>query len=147
VLFSENIDIPLNICYSSYNRGEKPRLPLIREADMAFKPEEKRCFPRIKIQTPLRYQIRGTPEFNNAIGDNISLNGIGFITDKFIVPSTNIMLEINLLSWALTPVGRVVWSSPLPHSDRYRLGVEFIELDPNQKNYLTDYIDMQRDEF
>jgi hypothetical protein len=110
---------------------------------MAAGLEDKRRFPRIELKVPLRYQIRGSPEYNNSISDGISLGGISFINNKFIAPLTNLMLEINVLSRALNPIGRVAWSSPLAHSDRYRLGIEFIELGASEKNYLSDYIDMQ----
>ena len=105
--------------------------------------DEKRNFPRIRLRTQLRYQIRGTPDFNNALSEDISLSGMGFINDNFIVPSSNVTLEINILSRILTPIGRITWSMPLEHSDRYRLGVEFLEFNPVEKRYLGDFIDIQ----
>lgn len=105
--------------------------------------EEKRRFPRIKTQMPMRYQIRGTSVFNTATADDISRGGMSFINDYFIAPATTLMLEVNLLAQVLSPIGRIAWSSPLPHSDRYRIGVEFTDLDQRQKNYLDDYVDMQ----
>ena len=123
---------------------EKPRLPLINlRRLMVIKQEEKRCFPRIIFHTPIRCQIRGEPEFGNAVCNNISAGGMSFVGDKFIAPSTPVMLEINILSRILKPIGKIVWSQPLPHSDRNRLGIEFLELDPIEKNYLQDFINMQ----
>lgn len=110
---------------------------------MAIKLEEKRLCPRIKLKTPLRYQIRGTPEFNNAISNDLGMCGVSFVTNKFIAPKTLLGLEVNVLSRVLNPIGRVVWSSPLIHSNRYQVGIEFLELDPREKNYLRDYMDMQ----
>lgn len=105
--------------------------------------KEKRNFPRIKLRIPLRYQIRGKPEFYNTVSSDISLSGIGFTDDKFITPNTCAGLEINLLSRVLRMQGKIVRSSPVAHSDKYRLGVEFLEWDPPEKNYLKDFIDMQ----
>lgn len=105
--------------------------------------EEKRLTPRIKLSTPLRYQIRGEPEFNTTVSDDISVGGLSFYESKFIAPKTPLNLEINVLSRILRPMGRVAWSSPLPHSDRYRLGIEFLEFNLKEKDYLSDYIDMQ----
>jgi len=110
---------------------------------MSVKLEEKRRFPRIKFNSPLRFQIRGTPAFNNTVINDISSGGIGFTADNFIPPSTNLMLEINILSHVVKPIGRVAWSSPLPHCNRYRLGIEFVELDLRDRTFLNDYIDMQ----
>jgi hypothetical protein len=118
----------------------------MREA-MPGELKEKRASPRIKCSRAIRYQIRGTPEFNNVTSDNLSVMGVGFLNNKFIAPQTLLMLEINILSRILNPVGRVAWSAPLLHSDRYGLGVEFLELDPQQKRYLSDYINLQRGSF
>ena len=111
---------------------------------MEVRQEEKRRFPRIGLKTPLRYQIRGTHEFNNSVTDDISLGGISFRNDKYIAPLTNLMLEIKVLSRVLNPIGKIVWMSPLPHSDRYHYGIEFLEFGPDEKNYLSQYIDMQK---
>jgi Tfp pilus assembly protein PilZ len=105
--------------------------------------EEKRRFQRVDLRAALRYQIRGVSDFDNAISDNISEGGLAFNSLKFIPPSTPVMLEINLLSKILHPIGRVSWCQPLPHSNRNRLGVEFLEFDSSEKKYLSDYVDMQ----
>jgi hypothetical protein len=105
--------------------------------------KNKRRFPRISLRAPIRYQVRGRPEFDHAICDNISVGGLCFTGEQFIPTSTTLMLEINLLSRFLQPVGRIAWSQSLPHSDRKRLGIEFLELNNVEKNYLSDYVDMQ----
>jgi c-di-GMP-binding flagellar brake protein YcgR len=109
---------------------------------MLTKPENKRRFPRIGVHSPIRYQILGTPEFSNSIADNISVGGLSFINNRFIKPATNLNLEINILSRVLNSTGRITWVSNLPHSDRYKMGVEFTNLDGREKKYISDYIDM-----
>lgn len=110
---------------------------------MPFTQEEKRLFPRIKLQTPLCFQLRGFPKSCNALTDDLSSGGLSFTNDKFVARSTMIMLEVNLLSRVLSAIGKVVWASPLPHSDRYRLGIQFDELSQQDKNFLDDYVAMQ----
>jgi len=113
------------------------------EMKMGFLTEEKRVSPRITLRAPLRYQIRGTSEFSDTVMDNISVGGMGFTNNKFIVPQTLVMLELNILSRMLRPIGKISWTSSVPHSERYRLGIEFLELDHTDKNYLSDFVDMQ----
>lgn len=110
---------------------------------MAIIPSEKRNFPRIPLRTPVHYQIRGLAESNHTVSNNISLNGIGIINERFISPQTPVMLEINLVSRVLRPIGRIAWASPLSHSDRYRIGIEFLELDSQEKSYLKNFINIQ----
>jgi|WetSurMetagenome_2_1015567.scaffolds.fasta_scaffold516349_1 hypothetical protein len=109
---------------------------------MALFSYEKRQSARIKFSSPLRYQIRGNSVVNNAVGDNISLGGMAFINECSIPRFSTVMLEFNILSQRIQPVGQVIRATPLPHSDRYQLGIEFVEIDPNQKNYLEKYLKM-----
>lgn len=105
--------------------------------------EEKRRFPRIRLSAPLRYQIRGFPGFNDTLSQDISLGGISFNNNKFIPPQTTVAVEINILSRILRAIGKVSWSMPTQHSDKYKSGVEFLELPLEEANYLRDYIAMQ----
>jgi len=107
-----------------------------------MKGSDKRQFPRVNLRTAMRCQIRGRPHFDHAISDNISVGGISFVGNNFIAPTTAVMLEINLLSKILHPVGKIVWTQPIPHCDRNRLGIEFLELDLKEKSFLSDFITM-----
>jgi len=110
--------------------------------------EVKRRVPRIDLRAQMRYQVRGfSSGFDNAVSSNISSCGVAFNANKFIAPQTPLMLEIDVLSRVLHPIGRVAWCQPLPHSERNRLGVEFLEIDQLEKNYLEDYIKMQTTRF
>jgi Tfp pilus assembly protein PilZ len=105
--------------------------------------EEMRFSPRVDFHTQLRYQLRGKPEFANAVSSDISCGGLKFTTDKFIPTSVPVMLEINVLNRVLRPIGKVAWSTPLAHSDRNQMGIEFVEFDMLEKNYLKDFVNMQ----
>lgn len=107
--------------------------------------EEKRRFPRIRLKSPVQWQIRGANGLNqNAITDDISLSGMSFTNENFLAPDSTLMLQVNVLSRILYPIAKVIWASPLSHSDRYQVGVQFLEFDPMERRYLGDYIDMQR---
>jgi hypothetical protein len=105
--------------------------------------EEKRLFPRVPFDAALQYRIRGKPETSAAVCDNISEDGLAFIDARFIAPHTPLMLEFNVLSSLLNPVGYVSWASPIPHSDRYRLGIKFLEFEQKQKELLSDFVQLQ----
>ncbi|MBI5144693.1 MAG: PilZ domain-containing protein [Candidatus Omnitrophica bacterium] len=111
---------------------------------MVARIEEKRRFPRIKIEVPLRYQIRGIPEMHHTIANNLSVGGLGFFSEQFIASSAILMLEVNILSRMLNLIGRVAWASPLSHSNNYCMGIEFLELGTREKEYIQDYIGVQQ---
>jgi len=102
-----------------------------------------RFFPRIDSQVQFRYQLRGQPDFESAVSSDISCGGLRFSSDRFIPTSTPVVLEINLLNRVLKPVGRVAWSSPLPHSYRNQMGIQFMEFDVLERKYLEDFVDRQ----
>ena len=110
---------------------------------MVIKQEESRRFPRLKFSNPLRFQVRGTPKPCTSLSENISLNGIGFINNDFIAPLTPVTMEINVLSKVLRPIAKVVWSAPLAHSNRYRLGAEFLEMDMKDRKLLSDFVNLR----
>jgi hypothetical protein len=107
---------------------------------MANNAKETRLFPRVRYTSPIRLQIRGTNRFCRTIGENVSETGICFVNDGFIAPSTPVMFELEVLSRVLTPIGKIVWTSPFLHSDRYRLGTEFVEFEGADKKFLSDYV-------
>ena len=107
------------------------------------KNEEKRSFPRIGFHSEVRYQLRGKADFDNAVSTDISCGGLRFTGNRFIPTSTPVMFEINVLNRILKPIGRVAWSTAIPHSDRNQLGIEFVEFNMLEKNYLRDFINMQ----
>lgn len=109
------------------------------------KQKENRTYPRIDFHSKINYQIRGKPIFDSAITKDISCGGLRFTNDRFVPTATPIMLEINVLNRVLRPIGRVAWSTPLPHSNRIQTGVEFVEFNLLERNYLKDFVKMQLD--
>ncbi|RJP28800.1 MAG: PilZ domain-containing protein [Candidatus Omnitrophota bacterium] len=103
----------------------------------------KRQFPRIDLNAPLKFAIRGSPRIYTATLKDISAGGIRFLSDRFIAPSSNLMLETRILSSAINPVGRVAWSNPIPHSNNYNVGVEFQEIELKQRNFIKDFIQLE----
>lgn len=111
---------------------------------MLLNQKENRIFSRLVFNSQVRYQLRGKPNFDNAISNDISCGGLRFTSNRFIPTATAVMLEINVLNRVLRPIGKVAWSRPVSHSQRNQTGVEFIEFNVLEKNYLKDFINMQQ---
>lgn len=107
---------------------------------MPFKKEEKRSFPRIVLKTPLSWKIRGMPQSNNAINSDIGLGGLGFVDDNFVAANTCVNIQFNIEKRVINVAGKIANINFLPYSDKYRLGVEFLEFDPKERKFLSDYI-------
>jgi hypothetical protein len=107
------------------------------------KQKENRCFRRLELHSKIRYQFRGKPDFDSGISKDISCGGLRFTNEQFIPTSTLVMLEINILNRILRPVGKVAWSISLAYSNRNQTGIEFVEFNREDQNYLKDFIAMQ----
>lgn len=130
--------------YILHREREKPRLRNMEtEKNMSADKTDARRSPRITLRSPVRFQVRGESKYGHSVCENVSSGGMSFTCNRFIAPAATLMLEFNVLSRALMPAGKVVWAQPLPHSDRNRLGIEFVQLDSTEKNYLDDFIGMQ----
>ena len=110
-----------------------------------MKETNNRKYPRLNSYLPLRYKIRGSSEFGSSVTRDISISGMRFTTENYIKPATDISLEINLLSKIISSIGRVKWSQALPHSNKYQIGLEFIEIESNNRFFLSDYINFKRE--
>lgn len=95
----------------------------------------------MRFQTPLSYQVRGQGDLNHTLSDNISIGGLSFTNNRFIAPNTCLMLQVNVLSKIVRPVAKISWVSSLARSDKFRVGVEFVEFDFQEKKHLVNYID------
>lgn len=111
---------------------------------MSLTKREQRVLPRVNSRLNVRCQVRGKPACSWGVTYDISASGIAFISDRFIAPRTELNLELNVMHKVLKPAGRIAWASAVPYSGRYRLGVEFIEFDIIEKNYLADYLHIQK---
>lgn len=111
--------------------------------------QERRRFPRIKVELLVRYKVLDNLEKQiQAQTKDISEGGVCLVTREQFKPGTVLALEIKFpyLTQVILVKGRVVWSaesrlgpSPAGHP-RFDNGVEFdkvIELDREQ---ITDYL-------
>ncbi len=117
--------------------------------------QEQRKFPRIKEHIFVHGQSMKRKDTNIIKGftNNISAGGLMFETDKRIFPPDVFNLEIYQPSrqWRrklisipiLAKVKRVTKISPFNKqqgSNKYRVGVEFIEVDNSQRKAIAEYV-------
>ncbi len=107
------------------------------------KTPDKRIFPRVKLKLPLRYQVVNTPEAAQSVSEDISSRGVSFINGSFIAPNALVKLDLYIQSKIVSPIGRVAWSQLLPHSNRYRVGVEFTDFCEGEEKFLVDIVDLK----
>jgi len=83
--------------------------------------------------------------FDNSQTVDITRNGIGFFSQRFVPVDTNMILEISLSPKTnpLLAVGRVKWIQKVGYMDRYRVGMEFTDISENAKGRLSEYLESE----
>lgn len=86
--------------------------------------KEKRSFPRFPIVIPLTYSILNSPKINQTQTQDISVCGIGFITDEELAPNTPLDLCLTMPDNGeqIHVKAEVVWSEKTAFNG-YRVGV------------------------
>ncbi len=89
---------------------------------------ERRGCQRAILKDAVRFRPRSSEDTTGALSCDISENGVKVSCGKFIALNTELVLEINLGAGCIVDfVGRVVWVSKMPFSERYQMGIQFIE--------------------
>jgi c-di-GMP-binding flagellar brake protein YcgR len=100
-----------------------------------------RRFTRIAEHLPVSFRVRGLQELSHTLTENLSIGGAGLRSEKYVRPQALLDLDLQLESRVVHAVGRVAWTQNMLHADRVRFGVEFIECDPRDAEYVTDFIE------
>lgn len=111
---------------------------------MSYSGEEKRKHPRAKGRFVVHYKI--LEERNNVDltqTKDISLGGMHLTTNRKFAPGTKLALEIRLPfdPNPISIVGRVVDSREVARDLIYDTRLEFLEIDKNHKNILSQTVD------
>ena len=91
---------------------------------------ERRRFPRLPFHEPVQYQLKDTHRFGGCLAGDISEGGIRVNFNDFIPLKTQIAVQVFLtLGRMVECVGHVVWIQKFPFSDRYQVGLAFLDGD------------------
>jgi c-di-GMP-binding flagellar brake protein YcgR len=113
---------------------------------MAFG-DEKRRFPRIPSDFPVKYRDLNKPEteYRGTVSKNISEGGVRFRTDRFISLACRLVVELNLPSEArpIRAVSKITWIKKLPAGDDYEVGNQFLEISRDDRSVIQEFVDDQ----
>ncbi len=101
---------------------------------------DRRKYPRWQARFPVRFRLLGKPgTYVGSLSRDVSAGGVKIITDKFVPKDANLEVELFLenVKRLIPAKARVVWLEQLPYgSDSFRLGLEFREMNPRDRQYL-----------
>ena len=104
--------------------------------------EERRKLGRAKVYASVNYRLKSQEKSRATLSRDISEEGISLLSEEFIARDTDFLLEINLpsISKTVSALGRVVWALRLPHSERYQLGLKFVEINDSHRKDILGYL-------
>ncbi len=107
---------------------------------------ERRRFKRAGLDAAVKYKYKYSNEFGSTLTKDIGEGGVRLIFDKFIPLNTEFILELGLDKFTnmFNALGKVVWIQKFPHSERYQCGMEFQEIDEQQKKDIGGYVNSRR---
>lgn len=104
--------------------------------------QDGRRFLRVPENLPISYESWLSTETKESLTKDISQEGISFFVHKFIPKYSLLKIKLTLKKTPFYFEGlvRVVWIKKEPGSERYEVGVEFINIPKKATEHLTDYI-------
>ena len=111
---------------------------------MVEKFSERRKDPRFGFRIPVRYRKLGTvsQEFKGSLMRDISTGGARMTIYEFLPLNLRLAAEIPLISASKPFAGvcRVAWVKKTAFSEQYDVGVEFLELKPEDKTQVGEFV-------
>ncbi len=110
--------------------------------------EERRRYSRINFRIPMRYRKieANMREFKGSLMKDISAGGARMTIFEFLPLNLRLATEIPLIS-GLRPIrgaGRVAWVNKVAYGDQYDVGLEFIEIEPEDIIQISEFIARQK---
>lgn len=104
--------------------------------------EEKRKYFRLKEGDSISYTIIPNYKSERMITIDLSVGGIRFITEHFVSPDSVIKLELTLerAKRVVNAIAQVRWIRSIYDDERYEIGVEFIDIEREDSQFLNQYL-------
>ena len=101
---------------------------------------EKRKNPRIDVSFPLECKNLPSRNYFYTVSKDLSLSGTRILINEFIPKDNLLKIHINLIDKVLDLKAKVVWCNKERVSERYSIGVEFVEINDADKDELYCFL-------
>ena len=104
--------------------------------------KERRKFIRISDRSQISYRVLPSEQSKRLITKNISQSGIRFLVHDFIPKDKLLEISLNIekIHFSFTAIVKTRWFSKEHGSERYEIGVEFVNIPQKAAGHLVDYI-------
>jgi len=104
--------------------------------------KERRKYVRIPDSSPVSYKVIPEEKISDYVAKDISQGGLRFFVHEFIPKDSLLKVRVTLseTTFSFEAVVKLMWINEVPYSDKYEVGVEFVNLPKESTEYLIDYI-------
>ena len=106
---------------------------------------EKRQYPRVETQIPVRYRIQGEAagtQVSGSLTGDLSAGGLMFKTKGLIASACNLILELDLPTQTqpITATSKVAWVKNDTTEKEYVVGNQFLEITKRDQDLISQYV-------
>ena len=101
---------------------------------------EKRAYPRIEISFPVECGLLAQNSYFYTVSKNVSIGGLKIIANEFLSKNSLVKIHINLIDRLLKAKAKVNWCNKEPVAERYFVGLEFLEMEEEDRQLLIQFI-------
>lgn len=101
---------------------------------------ERRRYPRFETIFPVAVHMLLQGKFFYTISKDVSLGGIKIVSNRFIVKDNFLKLSLNLSEQILDEKARIAWCNKWRISERYSVGLEFLEATAIKQGLLSRFL-------
>jgi c-di-GMP-binding flagellar brake protein YcgR len=106
---------------------------------------EKRQYPRVETQIPVRYRIQGDAAetlFSGSLTGDVSAGGLMFRTKEFVSAACNLILELDIptLTRPIKATSKVAWVKNSNPDGDYEVGNQFMEITKKDQELIMQFV-------
>lgn len=101
---------------------------------------ERRVFPRVNISFPIECSPLSQKSYFYTVSKDLSMGGVKIITNDFLPRNDSVKVKINLIDQVVGVKAKVAWCNKERISERYSAGLEFMEINAENKKALSQLL-------
>jgi len=104
--------------------------------------KERRSVPRVNISFPVECEV--LPERRRVfytVTKDLSIGGAKILSEDFFSKGSVLRINLNMVNEVIAAKTKVVWCNKQPYSERYQIGLYFLEINKRGKDKLKTLID------
>ena len=106
--------------------------------------EDRRKHPRFNISFPVECKVLPSKGYFYTVTKDLGLGGVKILNNDFVSKGNLFRLDLNIIDKVLNLKAKVAWCNKERASERHLVGLEFVEINKNDRQYLSQFLDSIR---